>query len=54
MGSYSSVASLPAYFKMILGPPGCSTSRLAMPLSVQSRSAYQARILSHRMPCHGQ
>ena len=24
MGSYASVASLPAYFKMILDPPGCS------------------------------
>jgi hypothetical protein len=24
MGSYSSVASLPAYLRMILGPPGCS------------------------------
>ena len=25
MGSYASVASLPAYFKIILEPPGCSS-----------------------------
>jgi hypothetical protein len=28
MGSNSSVASLPAYLRMILGPPGCSGKAL--------------------------
>jgi hypothetical protein len=27
MGSYASVASLPAYFKIILEPPGCSSKK---------------------------
>ncbi len=29
MGSYSSVASLPAYLRMIRGPPGCSGGSLS-------------------------
>ncbi len=53
MGSNSSVASFPAYLRMILGPPGCSGSQLGA-----EQGGYRARygpgrnsVTSYAFPC---
>lgn len=56
MGSYSSVASLPAYLRMIFGPPGCSVEKVRYKQAncANSCEMYLIEILLRHMLCHVQ